>query len=259
MYESKVCLLVATTGANASGDVNMSSSSPEGEPAAAVAPMDTSTNEALADSSNSDLVGREIVKNGADKKAPTPTKAAKAKAPRTSVGGEAKVKASSKPSKRRRVDPDREIGDNEKVFVVRSTGEFFRSYEKYFKRVCELMERKFECPVTGKSSLSYEESLASAKLANRRLKRFPEEHLGAVLKIVQHSTSPLSELISKTYAGVDSKVPKALLRLKIKVSIPLLCILHLLTFSPNSGVCDENVIRWWALGGRAITCQEVSD
>lgn len=121
------------------------------------------------------------------------------------------------------LDPNREISEDECVFVVRATGELIRDYDRYLERVKELRLRKYECSVSGKTNLTYEESLAADRKAKKQLQRFPDRFLPDFVKSVQHSTLSLSELVDKLYCEFNGHVTKTVLRLKIKVSSFILC------------------------------------
>eukprot|EP00850_Spirogloea_muscicola_P005371 SM000024S07833 [mRNA] locus=s24:859927:867669:+ [translate_table: standard] len=95
---------------------------------------------------------------------------------------------------------------DEELFVIRYTGEAFRSYEEYLARVALYRERAWACKHSGRSGLTFEEALASeARSAARAKDAFPERHKAAAAAIVHGSMLRLDDLVTSVYEAARSE------------------------------------------------------
>ncbi|KAJ8442237.1 hypothetical protein Cgig2_005177 [Carnegiea gigantea] len=95
------------------------------------------------------------------------------------------------------LEPPKDLQPRELVFQVRFTKEIFKDYQEYLKRISLYRQRLWTCKVTGKSNLTYEEALISEQRAAEKVQQFPGELIEPVLRIVQYSMLPLSDLVRK--------------------------------------------------------------
>lgn len=104
------------------------------------------------------------------------------------------------------LEPPNDLQPRETVFQVRFTKEIFRDYQEYLKRINLYRQRIWTCKVTGKTNLTYEEALVSEQRAAEKVQKFPEEFIGPVLRIIQYSTLPLSDLARKIKAELQENL-----------------------------------------------------
>uniref|UniRef100_A0A7C9A3I4 DDT domain-containing protein n=2 Tax=Opuntia streptacantha TaxID=393608 RepID=A0A7C9A3I4_OPUST len=95
------------------------------------------------------------------------------------------------------LEPPNDLEPGQPVFQVRFTKEIFRDYRGYLKRINLYRQRVWTCKVTGKTNLTYEEALVSEQRAAEKVQQFPEELMEPILRIVQYSMLPLSDLVRK--------------------------------------------------------------
>eukprot|EP00850_Spirogloea_muscicola_P025590 SM003599S13201 [mRNA] locus=s3599:226:1061:+ [translate_table: standard] len=94
---------------------------------------------------------------------------------------------------------------DEELFVIRYTGEAFRSYEEYLARVALYRERAWACKHSGRTGLTFEEALASeARSAAHAKDAFPERHKAAAAAIVHGSMLRLDDLVTSVYEAARS-------------------------------------------------------
>lgn len=110
------------------------------------------------------------------------------------------------------------IGDHEEVWIVRSTGEAYRTYAEYIQRVADLRRPVFTCAVTGRTGLRYEESLSGERHVQERLSSFPDDLVRPLLSHCHGSTAKLSELVATAYSLLNGAVAKQIIKLMIRQS-----------------------------------------
>lgn len=104
------------------------------------------------------------------------------------------------------LEPPNDLELCEPVFQVRFTKEIFRDYREYLKRINLYRQRVWTCKVTGKTNLTYEEALVSEHRAAEKVQMFPEEFIEPVLRTVQYSMLPLSDLIPKIKTDLQGRL-----------------------------------------------------
>lgn len=108
------------------------------------------------------------------------------------------------------LEPPNDLEPRELVFQVRFTKEIFRDYQEYLKRLNLYRQRIWTCKVTGKTNFTYEEALVSEQRAAEKVQMFPEECIVPVLRILQYSMLPLSELVHKIKAELQENLVEGL-------------------------------------------------
>ncbi|KAK9472911.1 ATP-utilizing chromatin assembly and remodelling N-terminal-domain-containing protein [Dipodascopsis tothii] len=91
--------------------------------------------------------------------------------------------------------------ENQHVWYIKRTGEYFADYDEYLKRMDFYNQRKFVCEITGHSNLSYFEALDSETSEAHEVDEiFPDSLKEPVLRRVQFSTvSRLDHLVDQIY------------------------------------------------------------
>ncbi|CAO2836991.1 unnamed protein product [Amaranthus hypochondriacus] len=95
------------------------------------------------------------------------------------------------------LEPPSDLQPHDLVFQVRFTKEIIRDYQEYVKRINLYRQRIWTCKVTGKTNFTYEEALVSEQHATERIQKFPEELIEPILRTIQYSMLPLSDLVRK--------------------------------------------------------------
>ncbi|KMT13378.1 hypothetical protein BVRB_4g084150 [Beta vulgaris subsp. vulgaris] len=104
------------------------------------------------------------------------------------------------------LDSPKDLEPRELIFQVRFTKEIFRDYQEYLKRINLYRQRIWTCKVTGKTNFTYEEALVSEQRAAEKVQNFPEELIVPVLRIIQYSMLPLSDLVRKIKAELQENL-----------------------------------------------------
>ncbi|TVU14415.1 hypothetical protein EJB05_37882, partial [Eragrostis curvula] len=100
------------------------------------------------------------------------------------------------------LEPPENLDPNEKVFQVRFTKEIFRDYQEYRKRLKLYRQKFWTCKVSGKSNLTFEEALICEQRAAEKAQQLPKEFIAPVLRMIQHSTLNLTDLVEKVYSSL---------------------------------------------------------
>lgn len=95
------------------------------------------------------------------------------------------------------VEVPNDLDPKELVFQIRFTKEIFRDYQQYLNRINLYRQRLWNCKVSGKSNLTYEEALVSEKRAIEKVQQFPQELMAPMLTTIQYSMLPLRDLADK--------------------------------------------------------------
>ncbi|RKP07852.1 ATP-utilizing chromatin assembly and remodelling N-terminal-domain-containing protein [Thamnocephalis sphaerospora] len=103
-----------------------------------------------------------------------------------------------------------EIHDGEEeqpCWMIRFTGETFRSYDEYLARYQFYRKPVWQCEHTGKQSLTYEQALESEQRSRRAVEeRLPSRGLRrAILKLVQFQTSRIDNLVDEAYQKLQHR------------------------------------------------------
>lgn len=99
------------------------------------------------------------------------------------------------------VAPPKNLKDSEEVWYIKQTGETFNTYDSYLTRMDFYKQRKFNCEITGHSSLTFFEALASELAGAAEVEQsFPEALKGPVLRRVQFQiVSRIDALVDQIY------------------------------------------------------------
>ncbi|CAG8960013.1 hypothetical protein HYFRA_00013201 [Hymenoscyphus fraxineus] len=91
--------------------------------------------------------------------------------------------------------------EDQEVWLIPQTGEIFIDYEAYLARMDFYKQRKFICPITGHSQLSFFEALKSELAGAEEVEQaFPEALKGPILRRVQFQTiSRIDTLVDLIY------------------------------------------------------------
>jgi hypothetical protein len=82
------------------------------------------------------------------------------------------------------------------VFVIRFTGEVFRSYEAYVSRILLYKRRIWTCEASGKEGLTYQEALESETMAlNMVLSAFPEGKRYWALSLIHFNSCTIADIV----------------------------------------------------------------
>ncbi|KAG8184175.1 hypothetical protein JTE90_010214 [Oedothorax gibbosus] len=73
----------------------------------------------------------------------------------------------------KRTKPPKDLKPDEELFYLKATHEIFRNYDEFFERVILCNSLVWSCSLTGKSSLTFQEALASEQQAREQLRSFP--------------------------------------------------------------------------------------
>ncbi|XP_074292949.1 uncharacterized protein LOC141619826 [Silene latifolia] len=104
------------------------------------------------------------------------------------------------------LEPPNDLEPRELVFQIRFTKEIFRDYQAYLKRINLYRQRVWTCKVTLKGNLTYEEALVSEQRASEKVQNLPEELIAPILRIIQYSMLPLSDLIPKIKSDLQENL-----------------------------------------------------
>lgn len=81
------------------------------------------------------------------------------------------------------------IFDVDLVWVIEETGEIYRDYAAYLRRMYFYSQTKFTCAITGQSGLDFFAAYRSEQDASDDVEdAFPDALRGPILRKVQHST-----------------------------------------------------------------------
>jgi hypothetical protein len=86
------------------------------------------------------------------------------------------------------------------VWRVAYTGEEFRNYDEYARRVAQYAQRQWHCALTGKKGLTYRDALRCEQEARRSVALFAATHRDDVLRHVHLQTVPVSDLCAQLRA-----------------------------------------------------------
>ena len=90
-----------------------------------------------------------------------------------------------------------EVHDTELYWFIPYTGEAFSCFDQFTRRVELYNSRVWSCRITGKSSLTYQEALASERDMTESLQGFPKTHLKLLLEMVHGNQEHLDVLSNK--------------------------------------------------------------
>ncbi|CAI2164774.1 12749_t:CDS:10 [Funneliformis geosporum] len=96
-----------------------------------------------------------------------------------------------------KLDPSKH--NNKQVWVIPYSNEFFVTYKDYLNRIAFYNRSEWQCAVTGKQGLTYEEALENEKKHREQLKKFPEGLKQHILQMVQFSTDRLDVLANQIF------------------------------------------------------------
>ncbi|EFA76747.1 DDT domain-containing protein [Heterostelium album PN500] len=88
---------------------------------------------------------------------------------------------------------------NREYFMIRFTGELFKTYPDYIDCLESYRQRKWTCSITNKSNLTYEEALLSEKKAFDKVAKFSDVLYPHFLKLIQYKESTLDDLRDSIY------------------------------------------------------------
>ncbi|XP_066345771.1 uncharacterized protein [Miscanthus floridulus] len=100
------------------------------------------------------------------------------------------------------LEPPKDLDPNEKVFQVELTQDIFRDYQEYLNRLDLYRQNVWTCKVSGKSKLTYKEALVCEQQAAAKAEQLPKELMAPVLRMIQHSTLSLTDLVNKVYSSL---------------------------------------------------------
>ncbi|KAK3313884.1 hypothetical protein B0H66DRAFT_366101 [Apodospora peruviana] len=94
-----------------------------------------------------------------------------------------------------------DVDDDQEVWHIAQTGEIFTTYEDYLTRMDFYKQKRFICPITGHSGLTFFEALQSELAGAAEVEQaFPEALKGPILRRVQFQTvSRIDTLVDHIY------------------------------------------------------------
>ncbi|ODV89401.1 hypothetical protein CANCADRAFT_40871, partial [Tortispora caseinolytica NRRL Y-17796] len=97
--------------------------------------------------------------------------------------------------------PPENLNDDDEVWIIPETGEYFKSYDDYLQRMDFYTKPQFICGITGHCELTYFDALKSeARQLNELHKYFPEPLKGPLLRRVQWcTTGRITALVDDLY------------------------------------------------------------
>ncbi|CAG8521086.1 955_t:CDS:10 [Funneliformis mosseae] len=96
-----------------------------------------------------------------------------------------------------KLDPSKH--GNKQVWVIPYSNEVFVNYKDYLNRIAFYNRPEWQCAVTSKQGLTYEEALENEKKHREQLKKFPEGLKQHILQMVQFSTDRLDVLANQIF------------------------------------------------------------
>ncbi|WZN65686.1 WAC domain-containing protein [Chloropicon roscoffensis] len=112
--------------------------------------------------------------------------------------------ATAVPAVKAPAPPTKILADDRDVYVMRTTGEVFETYDDYLECHRSYAARKWTCRLTGVSNLTFEEALQSETKAGLYTEELPGTHVKPALEIVHHSLLSVDQLVRKivsTFTG----------------------------------------------------------
>ena len=85
--------------------------------------------------------------------------------------------------------PEETIFDSDTIWAIEETGEVYKEYEPFLKRMYFYRQKKFTCSITGQSGLDFFSAQQSEQEASHDVEdAFPDALRFPILRKVQHST-----------------------------------------------------------------------